>query len=60
MLLLLLLQVENEYGYYGGSKPYLRHLADTIRQHMGEQVRASAVEPSSSSSSLVNSCCRIV
>ncbi|KAF6250380.1 glycosyl hydrolases family 35-domain-containing protein [Scenedesmus sp. NREL 46B-D3] len=42
-----MVQVENEYGYYGGSKPYLRHLADLIRQHMGQQVLLYTVDGAS-------------
>jgi hypothetical protein len=32
------LQIENEYGYYGEDKVYLRHLAAKVRQHMGPDV----------------------
>ncbi|WIA17668.1 hypothetical protein OEZ85_014471 [Tetradesmus obliquus] len=42
-----IIMVENEYGYFGGSKPYLRHLADTIRHHMGQQVLLYTVDGAS-------------
>ncbi|WIA37889.1 hypothetical protein OEZ86_014736 [Tetradesmus obliquus] len=44
---IIMVQVENEYGYFGGSKPYLRHLADTIRHHMGQQVLLYTVDGAS-------------
>ena len=31
-------QIENEYGYYGHDKLYLRHLVSLVRQHMGQGV----------------------
>jgi beta-galactosidase len=30
--------MENEYGYYGEDKAYLRHLVAKARQHLGQQV----------------------
>jgi len=31
-------QIENEYGYYGHDKDYLKHLVGLARQHLGQQV----------------------
>lgn len=40
-----MVQIENEYGYYGGDKSYLRFLQRLVRQHMGPQVSPRAGLP---------------
>jgi beta-galactosidase len=39
------LQIENEYGFCGSSKPYLRHLAATARQHLGNDTILYTTDP---------------
>jgi hypothetical protein len=40
-------QIENEYGYYGHDKVYLRHLISLVRQHMGQGVLLYTVDGAS-------------
>lgn len=35
---IVMVQIENEYGYNGDDKVYLRHLAALARQHLGNEV----------------------
>jgi beta-galactosidase len=39
------LQIENEYGFCGSSKTYLRHLAATARQHLGNETILYTTDP---------------
>lgn len=32
------LQIENEYGFCGSDKDYLRHLVRTARAHLGDEI----------------------
>lgn len=40
-----MLQVENEYGYCGSDKAYLRHLLATARQQLGNDVILFTTDP---------------
>ena len=39
------LQIENEYGYCGSDKAYLRHLLATARQQLGDDVILFTTDP---------------
>lgn len=39
------LQIENEYGFCGSSKAYLRHLAATARRHLGNNTILYTTDP---------------
>ena len=39
------LQVENEYGYCGSDRAYLRHLLATVRQQLGDDVILFTTDP---------------
>ena len=39
------LQIENEYGYCGSDKAYLRHLLATARQQLGDGVILFTTDP---------------
>ena len=40
-----MLQVENEYGYCGSDRAYLRHLLATARQQLGDEVILFTTDP---------------
>ena len=40
-----MLQVENEYGYCGSDRAYLRHLLATARQQLGDDVILFTTDP---------------
>jgi beta-galactosidase len=39
------LKVENEYGFCGSDRTYLRHLVATARQHLGDEVILYTTDP---------------
>ena len=39
------LQVENEYGFIGEDKPYIRHLVGLVRQHLGNEILIYTTDP---------------
>ena len=39
------MQIENEYGFCGSSKVYLRHLAATARRHLGNDTILYTTDP---------------
>ena len=40
-------QVENEFGFVGPNEPYLRHITDTARQGLGNEVVLYSTDPPS-------------
>lgn len=38
-------QMENEYGFCGSDRTYLRHLVATARQHLGDDVILYTTDP---------------
>lgn len=40
-----LLQIENEYGFCGGDVNYMKHLAATVRQHLGPNLILYTTDP---------------